>query len=67
MANIKGIIMKKDITKKQSGNQKTFQDEANNSGSRKHPIPQVKEYATGLKYKKAAPALAKKKPVAKGK
>jgi hypothetical protein len=59
--------MKKDVTKKQSGKQKVFQDEANNVGSRKHPVPQVKEYGTGLPYKKPNADMAKKQPINKGK
>lgn len=59
--------MKKDITKKQCGKQKTFQDEGHYQGSLKVPLPQKKEYGTGLPYKKPAPPLAKKQPVGKGK
>ncbi len=58
--------MKKDITKKQSGKQKTFQDNGHMQGSKKVPMPMVKEYGTGLPYKKPAASLAKKKPVSKG-
>lgn len=51
------------IRKKSSGNQKTFQDNGHNQGSKKVPMKQVKEYGTGLPYKKPAAPLAKKQPV----
>ena len=54
-------------TKKKSGNQKTFQDEGTYQGSKKVPMKQVKEYGTGLSFKKPASPMAKKKSVSKGK
>ncbi len=48
---------------KAAKNQKTFQDNAHNQSSKKVPLPQTKEYGTGLPYKKAPPALSPKKPV----
>ncbi len=59
--------MKKDITKKQSGKQKTFQDEGHYQGTKKVPLPQRTEYGTGLAFKKPAPPLAKKPGINKGK
>ena len=59
--------MKKDVTKKQSGKSETFNSEAHYMGNRKQPVPQVKEYGTGLPYKKPAVSMAKKKSVSKGK
>jgi len=59
--------MKKETTKKQSGKQKTFQDNAHNQGSLKVPLPQKKEYGTGLPFKKPAAPLAKKMGINKGK
>jgi len=53
--------------KKKSAKQKTFQDNAHNQGSRKVPIPQVKEYGTGSAFKKPAASLAKKMGINKGK
>lgn len=62
-----GKNMKKDMTKKQCGKQKTFQDEGTYQGSKKVPMKQVKEYGTGLPFKKPASPMAKKQPVSKGK
>ena len=59
--------MKKDMTKKQSGKQKSFQGEGHMQGSKKDPMKQVKEYGTGLPFKKPASPLAKKKAINKGK
>lgn len=59
--------MKKDTTKKQSGKQKTFQDNGHYQGSNKVPMKMVKEYGTGLPFKKPAAPLAPKKSVSKGK
>ena len=54
-------------TKKKSGNQKTFQENGHIQGSKKVPMKQVKEYGTGLPFKKPASPMAKKIPVSKGK
>ncbi len=54
------------MEKKKNGKQKTFQDNAHMQGSKKVPMPMVKEYGTGTEYKKPAAPLAKKKPVSKG-
>jgi len=62
-----GNKMKKDVTKKQCGKQKTFQDEGHYQGNKKVPLPQTKEYGTGLPYKKPSAPMAKKKAVGKGK
>lgn len=48
-------------------NQKTFQENGHMQGSKKVPMKQVKEYGTGLPYKKPAPSLAKKMGIKKGK
>lgn len=56
-----------EVKKKALGKQKTFQDNAHNQGSLKVPLPQKKEYGTGLPFKKPAAPLAKKKPVSQGK
>ena len=53
--------------KKQSKNQKNFQDNAHNQGSLKVPLPAKKEYGTGLPAKKPAPPMATKKSASKGK
>lgn len=55
-----------EMKKKAMGKQKTFQEEGHNQGARKVPIPQVKEYGTGLPFKKPASPLAKKKAVGRG-
>ena len=59
--------MKIDMTKKQMGKQKTFQEEGHNQGGKKMPMTLKQEYGTGLKEKKPSPPLAKKKLVGKGK
>ena len=59
--------MKKDMTNKQMGKQKTFQEEGHYQGTKKVPLTQRTEYGTGLAYKKPAAPLAKKKSVTKGK
>ena len=56
-----------EVRKKASGKQKTFQDNGHMQGSKKVPLPQKKEYGTGLPYKKPAPSLAKKMGINKGK
>jgi len=55
------------MKEKRKASQKVFQDNAHNQGARKVPLPQSKEYGTGLPCKKPAAPLAKKKPVGKGK
>ena len=52
---------------KKSSCEKTFKDNAHNQGSKKVPMPQTKEYGTGLPYKKPSAPLAKKKSISKGK
>jgi hypothetical protein len=55
------------MKEKKKASQKVFQDNAHNQGSKKVPMPQVKEYGTGSAFKKAAPSLAKKMGINKGK
>jgi hypothetical protein len=52
---------------KKSDNQKTFQENGHMQGSKKVPLTMVKEYGTGLPYKKPTAPLAKKKAINKGK
>jgi hypothetical protein len=59
--------MKADITKKQMGKQKSLQDEGHYQGGKKDPMKLTQAYGTGLKDKKPAAPLAKKKAVGKGK
>jgi hypothetical protein len=60
-------IIKKDITKKQVGKQKSFQDEGHMQGGKKDPLTPKQDYGTGLSYKKPAAPLVKKKSVSRGK
>ena len=55
------------MEKKKSGKQSTFQDNAHMQGSKKVPMKQVKEYGTGLPFKKPAAPLAKKMGINRGK
>ncbi len=47
--------------KKESKNQKTFQENAHKQGSKNVPLDQIKDYGTGLPFKKPKTRMSKLK------